>query len=91
MFKPYVERKDNMMEMMNEYSIFLLLVIPYSCLLTYDSFLEASGRQNLGILLITILTGTLAINYLVFMYHIIRDLSLRLKRICIRRKMQRLM
>ena len=66
-FRPFLSKHDNYIEILNESTIYILFVIPMCALIVDETILDGPARHNLGYVLIGILLLNLAINYLIFL------------------------
>ena len=78
-FRPFESKENNYREIINEGTIFILLLIPMCALLVDEDILDGSLRQKIGYVLIGILLTNIVINYLIFLVNLIKELWQKLK------------
>ncbi len=78
-FRPFESKGNNYRELYNEATICLLLIIPMCALLVDEDILDGQSRHNIGYVLIGILLTNIAINYLIFIVNLIKELWQKLK------------
>jgi len=79
--RPYLNDRDNYLEIFNESTICILFLIPMCALIVDESILDGPARHNLGYVLIGILLLNLFINYLLFLIDLIRAIITKIKSI----------
>ena len=77
--RPYLNNRDNYLEIMNESTICILFVIPMCALIVDETILDGPARHNLGYVLIGILLLNLAINYFIFLIEILKAFVTKIK------------
>jgi hypothetical protein len=82
---PFLELKDNYIEIFNESTIFILFVIPLAAIIVDEAIIDAPSRVNLGYFLIGILLVNLGINYIIFMFHLLYQIYKFLKKFYLKR------
>jgi hypothetical protein len=80
LYKPYYERRDNLLELMNEQTLYLLLVVSGGCLIVDEQMIDADTKHIFGYVLLAILSLNLFVNYIVFMVGIVGDIFKKIRK-----------